>query len=321
MYICPKCQADMDLPVCGRCHYEVECKESIWQFSDMPDMVIGGDGDQYIGYEHIGETYSGRRKYLVEEKDALVAGEISGLTGGGVFLDLACGDGCLTVPCAALGVRVIAGDISNKMLTVLMDRAKHRRVSLENVTICRMNALHIPLADESADCIVANGVLHLVSDPPKVLGEIYRVLKTGGVFVCLDDAPGKSADLECENTEYHKIVNYIYSEYWAGMKKRGLRPLKYSWWFDRNAFCGELFASHFNKTIPRGNAYTVSLKDEFLPRFLNRGFSDQTAVPKDAHEEMTAELLADCQRRFGENFADTVFHGVERDIWRTIYRK
>ena len=43
-----------------------------------------------------GANYSGNRRYVVEERDRLIAKEIAALTGGGVFLDLACGDGCLT---------------------------------------------------------------------------------------------------------------------------------------------------------------------------------------------------------------------------------
>ena len=33
------------------------------------------------------------------------------------------------------------------------------------------------LADESVDTVVANGVLHLISNPEKVIKEIWRVLK------------------------------------------------------------------------------------------------------------------------------------------------
>ncbi len=78
------------------------------------DIVINGDGDKYIGYEHIGESYSGNRKYIIEERDRLFANEISAMTENGIFLDLGCGDGCFTVPCASNGTKIIAGDISNK---------------------------------------------------------------------------------------------------------------------------------------------------------------------------------------------------------------
>ena len=231
MFICPKCHCSMTLPICS-CGYSVPNFDGIWQLSDAPDAVKTGDGDLYIGYEEIGEAYSGNRKYIIEETDGLVAREISELTGNGVFLDLACGDGCLTLPCAQNGTKIIAGDISNKMLGILKDRAQHLSISLDNVTLCRINALNIPIADESADTVVANSVLHLISNPQKVLDEIHRVLKTGGAFVCLDDAPGRQDDENEDNSLYFEIVNNLYNKYWELLGKQGIYPKKYSWKFD-----------------------------------------------------------------------------------------
>lgn len=161
MFLCPKCKSTMTLPACG-CGYRAVRREGVWQLSDMPDMVTDGDGDKYIGYEHIGKSYSGACRYLIEERDALFAGEVAGMTGEGVLLDLACGDGCLTVPCAAEGAHIIAGDISNSMLSLLQERAAHLGISLENVTLCRMNALDIPHECESVDTVVADSVPHLI---------------------------------------------------------------------------------------------------------------------------------------------------------------
>ena len=197
MFVCSKCKAIINLPKCLKCGNEFEKLGGVWQLSDMPDMVVEGDNDKYIGYEHIGENYSGNRKYLIEDKDLSVAKEIAKLTKNGMFLDLACGDGCFTVPVASLGTKVIAGDISNTMLKVLQQKAEANNISLENVTVCRMNALEIPLADESVDTVVANGVLHLISNPEKVINEIYRVLKMGGCFICGDDIPGKEIESKC----------------------------------------------------------------------------------------------------------------------------
>lgn len=121
MFLCPSCKSKMTLPKCS-CGYTVEKSNNIWCFTDAPDTVTSGDGDKYIGYEHIGEAYSGNRKYIIEEADAGFAKEISDLAGNGVFLDLACGDGCITVPCAANGTSIIAVDISNNMLSILQDR-------------------------------------------------------------------------------------------------------------------------------------------------------------------------------------------------------
>ncbi len=67
MFVCPKCQNIIILPTCFFGHTTAK-QNNIWQLSDMPDIVTTGDGDKYIGYKHIGENYSGNRKYLIEER-------------------------------------------------------------------------------------------------------------------------------------------------------------------------------------------------------------------------------------------------------------
>lgn len=320
MFICPTCKNAMRLPRCS-CGYIAECKNNIWQLTDAPDLVTDGDGDKYIGYEHIGMAYSGSRKYKIEDSDAVLAAEISRLTGDGVFLDLGCGDGCLTVPCAANGTRVIAGDISNAMLTILQSKAECNRVSLENVTLCRMNALAIPLTDESVDTVVANSVLHLISNPQKVLREICRVLKRGGAFICEDDAPGVVTVTPFDNTHYFEIVNSLYREYWKELSQNGIYPQKFSWDFDRNAFCDTLFETKTETVIKRDQIYEVSLKDGFLPRWIERGFSDQVCVPKELHESVVSKLLVVFSKRYGNDFEEVSFRGYDQSMVITAYYK
>lgn len=320
MFLCPKCKSRMTLPACS-CGYTVARQNMIWQLSDMPDMIVDGDGDKYIGYEHIGENYSGRRKYLIEEQDTLFAKEVSQITGGGIFLDLGCGDGCLTVPCAANGTEVIAGDISNNMLSILQKKAAHNKVFLEKVTLCRMNALDVPLDTESVSTVVANSMLHLISNPGKVITEIYRVLKKGGSFLCREDRPTKSRYGQFDNTEYNQLVSALDCEYWKKLKLYGITPVKYSWKFDKAEFCSGLFAHNTKKTFERGNLYETTIKNGFLPRFCSRGFSAQTSVPQELHDQVLAELLPEFKEKFGDDFADTCFRGVEDDMVITIYTK
>ena len=320
MFICPKCKSLMLLPLC-RCGHSVKKTDNIWQLTNMPDIITSGSGDKYIGYEHIGESYSGNRKYLIEESDAIFANEICKLNGKGVFLDLGCGDGCLTIPCASNGSSIIAGDISNNMLRILQEKAKHNSISLENVTLCRMNALEIPLADESVDTVVANSVLHLISNPEKVVREIYRVLKKGGVFVCRDDAPGKTTETPFDNSLYFEIVNSMYREYWNQLNAQGIYAKKYSWKFDRNAFCDKLFSTRTEKIIQRNEIYQTPLKDGFLARFIGRGFSDQVDVPKDLHDEIITELIQSYKEKYGEDFSYTSLKGLEQNIIITIFTK
>lgn len=116
------------------------------------------------------------------------------MTQDGIFLDLACGDGCFTVPVGSFGTKV-----------------------------------------------VANSVLHLISNPEKVVEEIHRVLKKDGCFICIDDVPGKDVASTYDNSEYNNIVNSMYGEYWQALNIYGITPKKYSWRFDRNGYCDGVF--------------------------------------------------------------------------------
>ncbi len=320
MFLCPHCGSPMPLPKCPKCGHVIAEKDRIWQLSADPDIVTDGDGDRYIGYESIGEAYSGGRRHIIEDRDAALAACIAEVTGQGTFLDLGCGDGCLTVPCAHLGIHVIAGDISNVMLRILQEKAACSGVSLETVTLCRMNALTIPLTDAGADCVVANSVLHLISNPTKVLSEIHRVLKPNGCFLCVDDAPGKVENPDT-NAQYLEIVNALTARYWDEMRLLGIKPQKYSWRFDRNAACEALFGSKETRTLPRGEPVSTPLSEGFLPRFAGRGFSDQIDVPEAVHRAVYERVLHRCRERYGEAFDTACYHGTEPDLLVTLYRK
>jgi len=313
MFICPKCKKLFELPVCGACGNAVESRSGVWQLTDAPDIVTDGDGDKYIGYERIGEAYSGDRRYLCEERDLICAKHISEAAGDGTFLDLACGDGKFTVPCAANGTRIIAGDISNKMISILVERARRNGVSLENVTLCRMNALDIPLEDGSVDCVVGNSFLHLISNPEKVVKEIHRVLKRGGRFICFDDRPGQSGAAE-SNEVYEEIANFIYSSYWQKLISLGVQPKKYSWRFDRDAFCSDLFERCVETVVERNAPYFNPLRGGFLARMAGKGFSDQAAVPDEQHETVMREVTDEAYGKYGELIDTACYRGVESDI-------
>lgn len=132
--------------------YSTKCINAVFQMSDMPDKVVDGEGDCYIGYEEIGEGYSGKKRFMLVPRCVESSKLIAEYVKDGIFLDLACGDGAYTVPCAKLGLKIIGGDISNKMMSLLIERAEKNNVLLDKVVLCRMNALDIPLKDESVDC-------------------------------------------------------------------------------------------------------------------------------------------------------------------------
>jgi demethylmenaquinone methyltransferase/2-methoxy-6-polyprenyl-1,4-benzoquinol methylase len=97
---------------------------------------------------------------------------------------------------AGAGTRVTVCDINPEMLEVGRER-RHARGLDGVVTFTAGNAESLPFPDRSFDaCTIAFGIRNV----PRIdvaLGEFYRVLRTGGRFLCLEfssvDVPGLEA--------------------------------------------------------------------------------------------------------------------------------
>jgi arsenite methyltransferase len=114
------------------------------------------------------------------------------ITPGQTVLDLGSGagmDSLLAARRVGREGKVIGVDVNEAML------AKARRnasaLGLENVEFRRAEAADLPLPDGSVDVVISNGVFNLCLDKPKVLAEVFRVLKPGGRIqmadILLDD--------------------------------------------------------------------------------------------------------------------------------------
>ena len=64
----------------------------------------------------------------------------------------------------------------------MLDRARTnlQHFGHTNVTFVHASAENLPLADNSVDCVVSNGIFNLSADKEAIFAEISRVLKPGG---------------------------------------------------------------------------------------------------------------------------------------------
>jgi demethylmenaquinone methyltransferase/2-methoxy-6-polyprenyl-1,4-benzoquinol methylase len=101
-------------------------------------------------------------------------------------LDLAGGTGDVALRIARTGgsgTHVIVADISAEMLAVGRKRAEAARA---NVTFLLANAEALPLPDKTFDVVTIAFGIRNVPRIETALSEAYRVLKTGGRFLCLE---------------------------------------------------------------------------------------------------------------------------------------
>ena len=121
------------------------------------------------------------------------------------ILDIACGTGDIAIALAGANpkAQVTGLDFNENMLEVARKRAAQERpvsfvletnavsqkaqaVPVNNLHLVVGNAMKLPFEDESFDAVSISFGLRNMPDYAVVLGEIYRVLKPGGSFRCLE---------------------------------------------------------------------------------------------------------------------------------------
>ena len=93
-------------------------------------------------------------------------------------LELATGPGLLARHVAPAARRMVATDYSDGMIA----QAK-KGEPIPNLTFEVADAMNLPYADDSFDAVLIANALHIVPDPERVLSEIDRVLRPGGLLI------------------------------------------------------------------------------------------------------------------------------------------
>jgi ubiquinone/menaquinone biosynthesis C-methylase UbiE len=125
--------------------------------------------------------FVGSRRSFARDADTIAA-SVPG--SARTVLDLACGPGTLTrrLAKAAPGAKIVGFDLSGPML------ARAARVTaadgFRNVLYVRGDVLAMPFPDEAFDAVTCCGALQLFPDQDRAMGEIARVLRPEGDFVC-----------------------------------------------------------------------------------------------------------------------------------------
>ncbi len=107
-----------------------------------------------------------------------------GAAGAGKILDVACGPGIVTAALAGRAERVTAFDATPEMLKKARQRCAD--AGLDNVQFEQGDAETMPFEDKTFDGVVTRLAIHHFADPARVLGEMFRVLRPGGLAVIAD---------------------------------------------------------------------------------------------------------------------------------------
>lgn len=93
---------------------------------------------------------------------------------GAVLVDVGCGAGLLAPHVAGLGYRHIGVDLVSSALA---------QAAAQGVAAVRGDAVTLPLPDGCADVVSAGELFEHVPDLPRVVAEVCRILRPGGLLV------------------------------------------------------------------------------------------------------------------------------------------
>jgi ubiquinone/menaquinone biosynthesis C-methylase UbiE len=180
---------------------------------------------------------------FAEKTDEQVAARFAaalGDAGRGDLLDVACGPGVVTAAIAPGAASVVAFDATEQML----DRARARcaKAGLVNVAFERGNAERLPFDDARFDGVVTRLAIHHFADPQRALGEMFRVLRPGGISVIVDVVSSEDADDSRLQNAIERLRDPSHvrmlpaSELDAGVARAGFRDLEPAAWDKRREF-------------------------------------------------------------------------------------
>jgi ubiquinone/menaquinone biosynthesis C-methylase UbiE len=115
---------------------------------------------------------------LIKEIESKLIADLLEPRQGETILDAGCGTGVFTIDFLTAGARVIGLDISVPMLCFALKKASGYPLSL-----VRGDIQHLPFKDNYFDKVASITALEFVADAKRVVDELFRVVRPGGLVV------------------------------------------------------------------------------------------------------------------------------------------
>ena len=105
-------------------------------------------------------------------------------------LEIGCGTGTTAIIHAPYVKHIHAIDISSKMIEIAQNKADAK--SIGNISFEQLKIGELDVQDQTLDVVLGFSILHLLENKEEVIAKVYKMLKSGGIFVsstvCLEDS-------------------------------------------------------------------------------------------------------------------------------------
>lgn len=157
-------------------------------------------------FDEVAHQWETMRKTFFSDNVREKAFAAAGVSPGKAAADIGAGTGFITEGLINKGLKVIAVDQSEAMLTEMKKKFTHPDIEYRVGT-----AENLPIADNAVDYCFANMYLHHVESPLTAIKEMARILKPGGILVITDL---DEHAFEFLRTEQHDV--------WMGFKREDI---------------------------------------------------------------------------------------------------
>lgn len=149
-----------------------------------------------------------------------------------VVIDVGCGSGTIAMGLSrATGCQVTGVDLSGVRIANAIDSLEEQPQEVrDRVTFKKGSATDLPLEDNTFDRAWSQATIYHVPDKVKVLEEVYRVLKPGGIFV-FDDLikPQPNVGEKAVKFVYERLLfdtDFSFESYQTALKEAGFEVLE-----------------------------------------------------------------------------------------------
>jgi ubiquinone/menaquinone biosynthesis C-methylase UbiE len=157
-----------------------------------------------VYFDNVATQWDTMRKGFFSESIREKAFSVVSIENGKVCADIGAGTGFITEGIINKGLKVIAVDQSEEMISQMKQKFK----DCDLIEYRKGVAENLPIADNNVDFVFANMYLHHVDDPATAIKEMVRILKPGGKIAI--------TDLDEHNFEFLKTEHF---DRWMGFKR------------------------------------------------------------------------------------------------------